>query len=166
MMPAFSDWPEEAKVIARILAGYGELEFRLAKLVGYAMSRMAGNRTGVDRDLDGHRMAPSLLFHRRGEEARLELAHLLVGDEMRMVDVRLGNLYDDAKDGMDECRLLRNMLAHCHFGSLKHGQPTDGLFFVSLESKAVKQKRDTKMVKQKRDPIQLLWQSASCKRPT
>ena len=37
MMPAFSDWPEEAAVIGRILAGYGELEFRLSKLVGYAM---------------------------------------------------------------------------------------------------------------------------------
>ena len=42
------------------------------------------------------------------------------------------------------------MFAHCHFATLKHGQPTDGLFFVSLEN----------AVKKKGDKIEYSWQRA------
>ena len=161
MMPAFSDWPEEAAVIGRILAGYGELEFRLSKLVGYAMG---GEYSAA------HRKALRVLFQRRGEAARLELAHTLAADELRKVVASPSgrNVYEDAKKAMDECREFRNMLAHCHFGTLKHGRRTDGLFFVSLEN-AVKPKREKPLARmtslpQGLDPIELRWQSASYER--
>jgi hypothetical protein len=180
MMPAFSDWPQHAAVIGRILAGYGELEFRLSKLVGYAMS------AGVEYSA-GHRKALRALFEQRGEAARLKHAHLLVAGEMRkVVSSPRRNVYEDAKKAMDECREFRNMFAHCHFDTLKHGRSTDGLFFVELED-AVNPKREKsvaqklgKSVAKKRvktiahdreksvarelDTIEFRWQSASYKR--
>jgi hypothetical protein len=38
LMPAFHDWPAEAAIIARLLAGYGELEFQLAISAGTALT--------------------------------------------------------------------------------------------------------------------------------
>jgi hypothetical protein len=143
LMPAFRDWPEEANVIARILAGYGELELSLARVVGYALSPTSG-----ETYLTGIRKGLRLLFHRRGELARLELANLFLAEELQASG--LGEAYAETMGAIEICRQIRNMFAHCAFATLKHGQPTDGLFFVSLEN----------AVNKKGDKIELLWQQA------
>ncbi len=60
IMPAFDRYPKEAKLIGRILAGYGELEFGLCHCVGQARN-----------DLD---MVLKVMFRARGEKQRIETA--------------------------------------------------------------------------------------------
>jgi len=78
-----ADWPEEANVIARILARYGELELSLARVVGYALSPTSG-----ETYLTGIRKGLRLLFHRRGELARLELTNLFLAEELQAAGAR------------------------------------------------------------------------------
>jgi len=60
IMPAFVRYPEEAAIIGRLLAGYGELEFDLCLCVGHARG-----------DMD---MAFKAMFRPRGETQRIDIA--------------------------------------------------------------------------------------------
>jgi hypothetical protein len=98
--------------------------------------------------LVGVRKALRLLFHRRGELARLDLAELLLADDLEAAG--FSEFFAETMAAMEVCRRMRNMLAHCHFATLQHDQPTDGLFLVSLE----------KAVKGKTEKIEYDWQRA------
>lgn len=120
IMPAFHEWPTEAGTIARLLGGYGELEFELALCTGHAIS---DKRKGIRN-----------FFAARGETARIKLAKSEASVWMRLSGLK--EQFADALDAIRECRDIRNSLSHCHWASLKHGLPSDGLFYVSLERSA------------------------------
>lgn len=137
-MPAFHEWPTEAGIIARLLGGYGELEFELALCTGHAIS---DKREGIRN-----------FFAVRGETARIKFAQSEAN-----LGMRLSNLKDQftrALDAMRECKDIRNNLSHCHWASLKHDQPSDGLFYVNLERSAAAST----------GPIVYQWQHASLNR--
>lgn len=121
-MPAFLEWPSEANIIARLLGGYGELEFELALCMGHSI---ADKRKGL-RDF----------FSARGEKARIELAK----SQSRLA-MRLTGISGEFSQGLEAVRHskdIRNSLSHCHWASLKNSLPSDGLFFVNLEQSAAK----------------------------
>jgi hypothetical protein len=119
-MPAFQQWPTEAGIIARLLGGYGELELELALCLGHAIS---DKRKGI-RDF----------FATRGETARIRLASVQAGPWMRATGI--GDEFARTLVGVRACKDIRNSLSHCHWASLKHNQPSDGLFYVNLEKSA------------------------------
>ncbi len=119
-MPAFYEWPTESGIVARLLGGYGELEFELALCMGHSIS---DKRKGL-RDF----------FAARGEKARIKLASSEAGEWMRLTGI--GNQFAQALDGIRACKDIRNSLSHCHWASLKHDQPSDGLFYVNVEESA------------------------------
>jgi hypothetical protein len=147
-MKSFEDWPKEASIVARILAGYGELEYRLALIVGYALWR-EDTRHSPDGIMRAARKGLRLLFHRRGELPRLELAEYLVGDAF--VEAGLEKEFAETAQVMEECRYLRNTFAHCHFVTLKHGKDTDGLYFFSFD----------RAVRRSGTHIEYAWEQAS-----
>lgn len=133
-MPAFGEWPEEAAIVSRVLACYGEHEFTLAVALGRALGDV---RKGL-----------RVFFRSRGETARIGLADLLTRDAMQAAGLK--DQFADTIGGMRVCVQFRNMFAHCHWGSLKHGLASDGLFFVSLDRAA-----------QSGSTIRYEWQHAS-----
>lgn len=135
IMPAFREWPTESAIIARLLGGYGELEFELALTMGHAIS---DKRKGI-RDF----------FSARGEKARIKLASSQAGEWMRLTGI--GDRFAQALDAIRACKDIRNSLSHCHWVSLRNDQPSDGLFYVNLETSAAAST----------GPIVYLWQQAS-----
>jgi hypothetical protein len=115
IMPAFHEWPSEAGIIARLLGGYGELELELALCTGHAIS---DKRKGIRN-----------FFAARGETARINLAKSEATVWMRLSGLK--EQFADALDAIRKCKDIRNSLSHCHWASLKHGLPPDGLFYVS-----------------------------------
>jgi hypothetical protein len=120
IMPAFHEWPNEAAIIASLLGGYGELEFELALSMGHAIR---DKRKGL-RDF----------FAARGEAARINLAKTQAGVSMRLTGI--ADEFARALEAMRHCKDIRNSLSHCHWASLKHDLPSDGLFYVNLEQSA------------------------------
>lgn len=120
IMPAFHEWPAEAAIIARLLGGYGELEFELALCMGHSIRDM---RKGI-RDF----------FAARGEKARIDLAKTEASLAMRLTGI--ADEFGRALQAIRHCKDIRNSLSHCHWASLKHGQPSDGLFYLNLEQSA------------------------------
>ena len=120
IMPAFHEWPAESGIIARLLGGYGELEFELALCMGHSIS---DKRKGL-RDF----------FAARGETTRINLAKKEAGEWMRLTGI--SDQFAQALEGIRACKDIRNSLSHCHWASLKHDQPSDGLFYVNLEQSA------------------------------
>jgi hypothetical protein len=116
VLPPFTQFPKEAAIIGRLLAGYGELEFDLCNCVAAAVF---GEVTSAAR----------VLFRVRGEEARIQIADAL----MRVNYVRAGlkDVYDETLRGLHWCRRIRNQFAHCHW-TVRDG----GLCFVLLEKVA------------------------------
>lgn len=135
IMPAFYEWPTEAGIIARLLGGYGELEFELALCTGHAIS---DKRQGIRN-----------FFAVRGETARIKFAKSEAKIWMRLSGLK--EQFTRTLDAMRECKDIRNNLSHCHWASLKHDLPSDGLFYVNLERSAAASA----------GPIVYQWQHAS-----
>lgn len=115
MMPAFEQWPKEAAIVARLLGGYGELEFMMGVCLG--------------RALNDFKKSMRILFRTRGETARIELADALTGDFAR--ENGLYDKYSDALGGIRACKNIRNQFSHCHWATTVHG-----LFYVDLNAAA------------------------------
>lgn len=122
LMPAFHRYPTEAGHIGRMLAGYGELEFLFAELVGLVLN---------DRDL-GLRT----YFRVGSESARISVADALTYHAIRAKPLELGNEYGSALGALRFCLMLRNRYAHCHWA---HHPRLPGLFFTNLQDPAQKQ---------------------------
>jgi hypothetical protein len=96
-MPAFADFPAEAEIIGRLLAGYTNLEVGLMNCVQV-----------VRLDFDTVLKA---MFRARGETARIEIAdafgrHYYDG-------LKLGTEFSMAISAMKFCLRIRNQYAHC-----------------------------------------------------
>jgi hypothetical protein len=116
ILPAFTQFPKEAAIIGRLLAGYGELEFNLCQ----CLATLSGDVATAVR----------VLFRVRGEAARIKIADALMRPKYEKAGLK--DAYDETLIGMDWCRLLRNQFAHCHWEPTKDG----GLGFALLEKGA------------------------------
>jgi hypothetical protein len=113
VIPAFPRFPEEAEIIGRLLAGYGEVEFELCHCVSQVID-----------DLD---LAIKAMFRSRGEKQRLDVADAI--GRKPYVGLGLENEFSEAIGGAHFCRKVRNQYAHCNW----HDDQTGKLGFVNLE---------------------------------
>jgi len=116
-MPAFLRHPEEAAIIGRMLAGYGELEFLLCMCMRHALG---GNLSKASR----------LLFRSRGEEQRLSIADAILRPFYE--EHGLEQIWVGARRAIGSCKELRNQYSHCHW----FDDDELGLFFTNLEKGA------------------------------
>jgi hypothetical protein len=112
-MPAFHRFPNEATILGRIMAGYGELEFSLAHCISQAID-----------DLD---MTLKAMFRARGEKQRVQIADAL--GRKAYSALGLETQFSEAVAGMLFCSQIRNQYAHCMW----HDDYTKRLGFVDLE---------------------------------
>jgi hypothetical protein len=116
LMSPFVERPEEAAIIGRILAGYGEIEFFvyecLIAVLGYP------------------NIAARVMFRLRSESHRLEAADAILRATCESHDLREEYLIVFA--AANYCRKLRNQYAHCHWLP----ETDEGLFFCNLEESA------------------------------
>jgi len=120
--PAFEDRPDEAMIIARILGGYGELEFLLAVCLGNV--------------LGDTKKALRVFFRTRGETARIATADALAVDDYANAGFKAP--YADALGAMRGALKLRNAFAHSHWVALNvEPYNVHGLFYVALGESAL-----------------------------
>ena len=115
IVPVFDDFPNEAAVIARLLAGYGEIEFDLCNCLGAVL----GNDDTAIRTL----------FRLRSEDQRLHTADALM--RPAFVKLNLTDQYNEALGAIRWCKSVRNQYAHCHWIT-RPGQ----LLFIDLDEGA------------------------------
>jgi hypothetical protein len=116
ILRAFVNAPDEAQIIGRILAGYGELEFEFCNCLGAA--------------IDDQRAAIRTLFRVRSEDSRI-----LVGDGImrpKYAAAGLADTYNETLGAIRFCKSIRNQYAHCHW-LYEYGK---GLFFTSVDAPA------------------------------
>ncbi len=116
IMPAFIHCPNEAAIIGRLLAGYGDLEFSLCHLVRWVIG---------DQD-----SAFKALFRTRGETQRIDIADALM--RQRVIDAGHETAYGMTISNMRFCLKIRNQFAHCHWLV----QPELELHFIDMEEQA------------------------------
>jgi hypothetical protein len=105
IMPAFIRFPQEATIIGRLLAGYGDLEFDLCYCVAVARD-----------DFD---MAVKSMFRPRGEKQRIDIADSIGRSKYR--ELKLGTRFEEAIAATHYCRRIRNQYAHCKWHDDKTG---------------------------------------------
>jgi hypothetical protein len=113
----FERFPEEAAIIGRIIAGYGELEYWWAKCLG--------------RTLNDDDSALRMVFRQR-DAKRIETADALMRPAYQKAG--LGDKYNEMLGAIRHCRTIRNQYAHSHWISYHEA----GLFFGSFEHDANK----------------------------
>jgi hypothetical protein len=116
VLPGFISRPEEASIIGRILAGYGELEMELCAYV-YAAT-------------ENFDLTIKCLFRVRGEENRIWRAVAMV--KHHYVAAGLGDIFDSVIEDLHWCRQIRNQYAHSQW----YYTEAEGLCFVDLEHTA------------------------------
>jgi hypothetical protein len=118
ILPAFWRYPEEGKIIGRLLAGYGELEFELACCLGAVLG---------DQD-----QAFRVMFRMRGEEQRIQTADALMRPACTSLNLCL--TYNEMIADLGWCKKTRNRCAHCHW----YDTSEHGLCYFDLEGWAKK----------------------------
>jgi hypothetical protein len=114
--PAFHRFPQEASLIGRLLAAFGELEISVC----YNTSKATGLGD----------TALCALYRVRATSARIDAADALMRPAYEMVG--LSETYRDAIDRVNFCRIIRNQFAHCNWADHEVG----GLFFADLQRSA------------------------------
>jgi hypothetical protein len=115
IMPAFHSYPNEAAVIGRMLAGYGELEVDLCQCVGAVLG-----------DLN---TAIRILYRIRSEDSRLKIGDAVLRPAFASRDLADG--YNEMLGAMRWCKRARNQYAHCQWLGEE-----EGLFFTTLDKTA------------------------------
>ena len=116
ILRAFADYPAEAALIGRMLAGYADLEIDLMNCA-----------KSVRGDLD---LALKTMFRGRGNSQRIDLA---VAIARRPYDeLGLGAEFDSAIAAVRICLRIRNLYAHCTWWNDSSGE----LAFANLEELA------------------------------
>lgn len=116
ILPAFQNHPKEARIIGRLLAGYGELELQLCQCLRYAIHNLP--------------TAVNVLFQLRGEDQRIQIADALMKHIYE--DAGLLDSYTLTIKYLRHCKSIRNQYAHCHWNS----ENKNALYFVKLEKAA------------------------------
>ena len=115
VMPAFFQCADEAAIIGRLLAGYGELEFQLCTCLSLGLG---DEDTGV-----------RVMFRLRSERGRLDVADALMRGPY--AEAALETEYAEAIGAARGCLKLRNQYAHRHWVATR-----TGLWFTNLEDAA------------------------------
>ncbi|MGA7750481.1 MAG: hypothetical protein WCA63_10070 [Gallionella sp.] len=110
---AFADFPDEAALIGRILAGYTDLEIDLMNCVKSARE-----------DLDTVLKA---MYRGRGEAKRIEIADAFGRQTYRKL--KLGTQFEMAIAAVGYCAKVRNQYAHCIWWNDNSG----ALAFANIE---------------------------------
>lgn len=110
---AFNRYPEEAKIIGRLLAGYADLEIQLMHCAHV-----------VRADLD---TVLKTMFRTRGESARVEVADAFGRQAYKKWS--LDKEFSMAVGAVKKCLKIRNQYAHCIWYDDYSGQ----LAFTNLE---------------------------------
>jgi hypothetical protein len=122
LMPCFG--PDQActegKVIARLLAGYGELELSMCACLITVEGIYDSPIRQIFRD-------------ERGAENRIKAGRKLLSGDYRSAGL-IADLTDALND-LDYCRKIRNQYSHCHW----YWTSREGLCFVDLEELAEQQ---------------------------
>lgn len=100
-----------------MLAGYGEIEFNLAAILGYVLQ---------DRD-----RGIRAYFRLVSERSRLDSTDALI--RAPLTSMKLGNEYGVALGAIRACHGMRNKLAHSHWGD-HHDYP--GLWYTNAQEAA------------------------------
>lgn len=116
ILRAFVDFPEEAALIGRMLAGYADLEIDLMNCA-----------SAVRGDLD---LALKTMFRGRGNSQRIDLASAIA--QRPYEQLGLANQFSLAISSMRHCLRIRNLYAHCTWWN----DNTDELAFANLEELA------------------------------
>jgi hypothetical protein len=116
LMPAFVRYPNEAAIIGRMLAGYGELEFLLCMCMRVPLGNLS--------------KAARLLFRNRGEEQRISTADAILRPFYE--EHKLDEVWITARRAIGFCKEFRNQYSHCHW----RDEDDLGLFFTNLEKGA------------------------------
>jgi hypothetical protein len=116
LMPAFLRYPNEAAIIGRMLAGYGELEFLLCMCMRIPLGDLS--------------RASRVLFRNRGEEQRLLIADAILRPFYE--EHELDQIWIRARRAIGACKEFRNQYSHCHW----RDEDELGLFFTNLEKGA------------------------------
>jgi hypothetical protein len=99
ILPAFEECPEEALIIGRLIAGYGELEFDMALCVRWM--------------IDDEETAFKVIYRAPGEVQRILMADALV--RSRLAEGKERTIFEKAIAGMHVCRKIRNQYAHSNW---------------------------------------------------
>jgi hypothetical protein len=138
-MPAFHRRKKAAAIVARLLAGYGELELGLAKCVGMALAYRRNPPKEVperyNHRINYENFAIKLIFRTKKNRSAAHLRIKNAGRIMRKPyrSVKLETELDQAINALIACLRIRNTFAHCHWDQSRKR----GLFFIDLEEVAL-----------------------------
>jgi len=118
VLRAFLNFPDEAALIGRMLAGYADLEIDLMNCV----NAVRGNLDTVLK----------VMFRSRGETRRIEMADALARQHYHQL--KIGKEYEQSISAVRHCMRIRNQYAHCVWWDDNSGQ----LAFANLEEVAKK----------------------------
>lgn len=113
LLTEFEHYPEEGRIIGRLLAAYGELEFALMSCVSVVMGRDTNT-------------ACRILFRVKGESARIEVSDAILRPAFSQL--KLEGQWGAAIGALHHCRRIRNQFAHCHWWA-----DENGLFFMNFD---------------------------------
>lgn len=113
ILPVFSRYPDEGRIVGQLVTGWGELEFGLAHCISQ-----------ITNDAD---MTFKVMFRARGESNRIVLADALA--RSRLTPGQHLDFYDRTLSGLKVCLKIRNQYAHSNWLD----DPSRGLLFVALE---------------------------------
>lgn len=116
ILRAFQDFPDEAALIGRMLAGYADLEIDLMH---------CAKAVRVDLDL-----ALKSMFRSRGNTQRIDIADALGRQPYQTLGI--GAEFETAIGAVRYCLRIRNLYAHCTWWNDNSGQ----LAFANLEELA------------------------------
>lgn len=116
--PAFDRFPAEARLIGKLLAGFGEVELSVCRNAGHAVHLLED--------------VLKALYRLRTTSSRIDAADALA--RPRFTEAGLVAEYQTAHTMVASCLQLRNQFGHCNWGDA--GTPDDGLFFADLQASA------------------------------
>lgn len=116
ILRAFQDFPNEAALVGRMLAGYADLEIDLMH---------CAKAVRVDLDL-----ALKAMFRGRGNAQRIDIADALARQHYHALGI--GAEFEMAIAAVRYCLRIRNLYAHCTWWNDNSGQ----LAFANLEELA------------------------------
>ncbi len=139
IMPAFYRFPEEAAIIGRLLAGYGEIELEMSLLSSTVLN-------------DRKHISFRAIFKMRNESQRIDLMDTLLSAKLGVYG--LAGQYGHAAGAIRHCRTIRNQFAHCHWTDF----PKEGLFFTNLQEAADSNKSGDPLLRMRHVDVPLLSQ--------
>jgi len=116
LMPVFDKFTEEAKIIGKMVVGYGELEYDWMLCVSLF--------------LGDTQYAVRTLYRLKSESSRLQVGDALL--RPFYASHQLDNEYQQLYVAMKHCKNIRNNYAHCHWGDAE-----DKLMIVLVEKAAI-----------------------------